>query len=123
MYAGIAHGRTPEKERRYCDCEALLDRAYTLPLGDATWPDDTLVELRYMDSAAPPAQDPYAAFVGSTKAEVRAAFGDSQALRFDNGFEVWAYDFGPPQNAIVARTELVFLFDRSGVVANTRLRP
>ncbi|HUQ76793.1 MAG TPA: hypothetical protein VM183_18895 [Burkholderiales bacterium] len=123
MYAGIAHGRTPEKERRYCDCEALLDRAYILPLGDASWPDDTLVELRYMDSAAPPADDPYAAFVGSTKAEVRAAFGDSQALRFDSGFEVWAYDFGPPQSALVARTELVFLFDRSGVVANTRLRP
>jgi hypothetical protein len=75
-----------------------------------------------MDSVAP-ANDPYAVFVGTTKEDVRAAFGDSQALRFDNGFELWAYDFGPPQNPELARSELVFLFDRSGVVSNTRLRP
>src|SRR4051812_13495378 len=51
LYAGIAHGRTPEEERKYCDCEALLDRAYTLPLDDSSWPDDTRVELEYMGDA------------------------------------------------------------------------
>lgn len=33
----------------YCDCEALLDRTYFMPLGDASWPDDTRVEFEYMD--------------------------------------------------------------------------
>ena len=122
LYAGIAHGRTPQDERKYCDCEALLDRAYTVPLGDRSWPDDTLVELQYMQPAAPSPQDPYAAFIGGTKADVRAAFGDGKVLAFDNGYEVWAYDFGPAQKPLLARDELIVLFDRAGRVTNVRLR-
>jgi hypothetical protein len=121
LYAGIAHGRTPEGERRYCDCEALLDRAYTLPLGDPSWPDDTLVELEYMPGAVS-TDDPYRTFVGSSKAEVRDTFGDGTVLRFDSGYELWAYDFGPPQKPRLAHDELVLLFDRSDVVRATRLR-
>ena len=34
-----------------CDCEVLLDRTYFLPLGDKTWPDDTLVRFDYMEAA------------------------------------------------------------------------
>lgn len=30
-----------------CDCEVLLDRTYVLPLGDKSWPDDSLVEFEY----------------------------------------------------------------------------
>lgn len=33
----------------YCDCEVLVDRTYVLPLGDRSWPDDTLVEFEYME--------------------------------------------------------------------------
>ena len=33
----------------YCDCEVLVDRTYFLPLGDHSWPDDTLVQFEYMD--------------------------------------------------------------------------
>ena len=33
----------------FCDCEVLVDRTYFLPLGDRSWPDDTLVEFEYMD--------------------------------------------------------------------------
>jgi hypothetical protein len=33
----------------YCDCEVLVDRTYVLPLGDRSWPDDTLVEFDYME--------------------------------------------------------------------------
>lgn len=121
LYAGIAHGRTPEEERKYCDCEALLDRAYTLPLADRSWPDDTLVELEYM-SAAVSTDDPYRAFVGSSKAQVRDTFGEASVLRFDSGYELWAYDFGPPQKPRLAHDELVLLFDRSDVVRATRLR-
>jgi hypothetical protein len=27
----------------------MLDRTYFLPLGDKSWPDDTLVEFEYME--------------------------------------------------------------------------
>jgi hypothetical protein len=48
LYGGAS--RDPDwKKDRHCDCEALFDRAYFVPLGDSTWPDDTLVELEYMD--------------------------------------------------------------------------
>jgi hypothetical protein len=33
----------------FCDCEVLVDRTYFVPLGDRSWPDDTLVEFDYMD--------------------------------------------------------------------------
>ena len=47
LYAGAA--RDPDwKKDRYCDCEVLFDHAYFVPLGDASWPDSTLVELEYM---------------------------------------------------------------------------
>lgn len=121
LYAGIAHGRTPEEERKYCDCEALLDRAYTLPLGDRSWPDETLVHMEYMDAAKPP-PDAYAMFVGAPKDEVRSAFGDGKVLTFDNGYELWAYDFGPAQKPALQREELVLLFDRSNTVVAARHR-
>jgi hypothetical protein len=35
----------------FCDCEVLLDRTYFLPLGDASWPDDTLVIFDFMEDA------------------------------------------------------------------------
>ena len=47
LYGGAT--RDPDwKKDKHCDCEALFDRAYFVPLGDATWPDDTLVEIEYM---------------------------------------------------------------------------
>ena len=119
LYAGIAHGNTPQADRRYCDCEALLDRAYNLPLADESWPDDTLVELEYMERA--PAAGPYAMFVGSSKDEVRAALGPSSALRFDD-YEVWAYDFGPADKPRLEREELLVLFDRRDVVVGVKNR-
>jgi hypothetical protein len=130
LYAGIGHGRTPKEELSYCDCEALLDRAYVLPLGERSWPDDTVIELEYMDAAMPvaakavPADDATdAVLVGkSTKADVIAALGEATVLRFDSGFEVWAYQFGP-QKRPFAKTEFVVLFAPSGIVAKTRLRP
>jgi hypothetical protein len=51
LYGGAA--RDPDwKADRHCDCEALFDHAYFVPLGDASWPDDTRVELEYMDGAS-----------------------------------------------------------------------
>jgi hypothetical protein len=49
MYGGISREPMTGDEFRYCDCEVLLDRTYYAPLGDRSWPDDTLLELEYMD--------------------------------------------------------------------------
>ena len=123
LYAGTGRGRMPKADLPYCDCEALLDRAYVLPLGEQSWPDDTLVELEYMDAPAPgvvavdEAND--AILAGATKAEIAATLGNATEIRFDSGFEVWAYDYGAP----AASAEFVLLFDPRGIVAKTRLRP
>ena len=48
LYGGAT--RDPKwKQDKYCDCEALFDHAYFVPLGDTSWPDDTRVELEYME--------------------------------------------------------------------------
>ena len=117
LYAGMAHGRTRKADLPYCDCEALLDRAYILPLGERSWPDDTLVEFQYMNAAG--ADDAHLA--GSTKADVAAAFGKAMVVPFDDGHEVWAYQSDRPEPPF-ARSEFVVLFAPSGVVSNTRLR-
>ena len=52
LYAGISRDPMSPWELRYCDCEVLLDRTYYAPLGDPSWPDDTLVVLEYMDEPA-----------------------------------------------------------------------
>ncbi|MES2069115.1 MAG: hypothetical protein V4488_02120 [Pseudomonadota bacterium] len=52
LYAGISRHPISESELSYCDCQVLLDRTYFLPLGDRSWPDDTLVRLEYMDDSA-----------------------------------------------------------------------
>jgi hypothetical protein len=49
MYAGITRDPMSKSDLEYCDCEVLLDRTYYAPLGDPSWPDDTLIQLEYMD--------------------------------------------------------------------------
>jgi hypothetical protein len=52
MYAGMSRSPMMSSDLRYCDCAVLLDRTYYAPLGDRSWPDDTLLELEYMDDGA-----------------------------------------------------------------------
>jgi hypothetical protein len=49
LYAGLTQDPASRDELGYCDCQVLLDRTYFLPLGDRSWPDDTLIEIEYMD--------------------------------------------------------------------------
>ena len=49
LYAGASADLGLKSALPYCDCEVLVDRTYYLPLGDKSWPDDTLVEFEYMD--------------------------------------------------------------------------
>lgn len=74
----------------------------------------------------------------STKADVTAALGKTQVIRFDSGFEVWIYQFKDDtpaktssanrsertgsENAVPGENEFVVLFAPSGVVAKTRIR-
>lgn len=48
LYAGASDDSKLGNDLPECDCEVLVDRTYFLPLGDASWPDDTLVEFEYM---------------------------------------------------------------------------
>jgi hypothetical protein len=110
LYGGA--GRDPDwkEDLPYCDCEVLMDRAYFLPLGDASWPDDTRVQFEFMDGA----QD-LLDLAGATKAQVRAGLGEAVPIDFASGYEVWVYREKPG-------TELVFLFSPSGTLAAARVR-
>lgn len=49
LYAGLSiASANPDFSDK--DCAVLLDRTYFLPLGDKSWPDDTLVEFEYMEN-------------------------------------------------------------------------
>lgn len=49
LYAAAIDTPTLREELAWCDCEMLLDRTYFLPLGDRSWPDDTLVLFDFME--------------------------------------------------------------------------
>jgi hypothetical protein len=49
LYAGAIDETSLARELPYCDCEVLLDRTYFLPLGDRSWPHDTLVVFDFME--------------------------------------------------------------------------
>ena len=50
LYAAASDDPGLKDDLSTCDCEVLVDRTYVLPLGDRSWPDDTLVEFEYMDT-------------------------------------------------------------------------
>ena len=50
LYAAASDDPGLKNDLPNCDCEVLVDRTYFLPLGDLSWPDDTLIEFDYMDS-------------------------------------------------------------------------
>jgi hypothetical protein len=115
LYAGSTRQPLDADDLATCDCEVMLDRTYFLPLGDASWPDDTLVQFDYMEPSPP------TDYAGRTGADMRAALGEPLALRFDNRYEVWVYR-GKETKDPKARNELVLLLDASGAVVKSRLR-
>lgn len=52
LYASASRDPQWKAHLRFCDCEALVDRAYFVPLGDESWPHDTRVELEYMEDGS-----------------------------------------------------------------------
>jgi hypothetical protein len=59
----------------------------------------------------------------STKADVSAALGKAIEVPFDSGYEVWVYRWPGAQRTTRAATELVVLFDPSGLATKVRMRP
>jgi hypothetical protein len=58
----------------------------------------------------------------SSKADVRAAFGEAVVIDFDSGYEVWVYKERLREKAPPPRAEFVLLFSPSGILAKTRIR-
>lgn len=58
----------------------------------------------------------------SSKDDVMAALGPGTVVRFDSGYEVWLYR-AAPSGSNTAKAEFVILFDPSGTVKKTRIRP
>jgi hypothetical protein len=56
----------------------------------------------------------------TTRAELLAAFGPTQAIVFDSGYEAWLYEADAGGGG---HTELVLLLDRAGIVQKMRRRP
>jgi hypothetical protein len=50
LYAGFANSFFNDDIREK-DCRAMVGRTYFLPLGERSWPDDTLVEFEYMEES------------------------------------------------------------------------
>ena len=46
LYAAASDDPGLKNDLPFCDCEVLVDRTYFLPLGDRSWPDDTLRRVR-----------------------------------------------------------------------------
>ena len=59
----------------------------------------------------------------STQADVSAALGKAIVIRFDSGYEVWVYRWAGADRTTRAATELVILFEPSGLATKVRLRP
>lgn len=74
-------------------------------------------------TAVPVAVSRDAGIVGKSKREVLASLGPTATATFDSGYEVWVYhlDDGPQDRG--AKSEFVVLFDPSGSVTKTRVRP
>jgi hypothetical protein len=58
----------------------------------------------------------------STKADVRAALGEAIVVDFDSGYAVWVYRERLREKMPPPATELVLLFEPSGVLTKTRIR-
>ena len=63
-------------------------------------------------------------FVGkSTRSDVVAQLGPAIVIPFDSGYEVWVYRWRGSDMTTRSATELVVLFDPSGVAMKARVRP
>jgi len=116
LYGGASDDPNINDDLPFCDCEVLLDRSYFLPLGDRSWPDDTLIEFEPMAAGADAAGR-------GTRSELAAALPQARVIRFDSSYEVWVDRPRPDRRDRDAELpERIFLVDPSGVVVKSRVR-
>jgi outer membrane protein assembly factor BamE (lipoprotein component of BamABCDE complex) len=60
---------------------------------------------------------------GKTRGDVAATLGSAAVVHFDSGYEVWVYRWPGADRTSRTATELVVLFEPSGTVKKTRVRP
>lgn len=72
-------------------------------------------------SIAGPAAAALVRIGSSTRAEVLAALGATNSIRFASGYEVWVYHY-PGGGRSAQNSEFVLLFAPSGVLVKTRMR-
>ena len=122
LYAGGT--QTPDT-LPFCDCQVLLERSYYAPIWDRRWPDDTLLAFDDMDGPPQPG-DTAIAPDHRGMAQMRAALGPAQTVRFDSGYQVWRYSYPPAHPAMAdgkpASAEFVILFGPDGMARKARLR-
>lgn len=58
----------------------------------------------------------------SSKADVSTTLGKAIVIAFDSGYEVWIYRWAGSGRTTRAATELVLLFEPTGLVAKVRMR-
>ena len=96
-------------------CASLL-AACAVP-GPATEPSAIVMSERATDITQERAAR--AVTIGrSSRADVAGALGETQAIRFDSGYEIWVYRLANTQTG-----EFLVLFSPAGVVTKTRVRP
>ena len=81
------------------------------------------VRTRTGQSLAPHAAMDMIAIGKSTKADVSSALGEAIVISFDSGYEVWVYRWAGSDRTTRAATELVVLFEPSGLAKKVRVRP
>jgi len=74
-------------------------------------------------SLAPQAAMDIIAIGKSSRADVSSALGQAIVIPFDSGYEVWVYRWPGADRTTRGATELVVLFDPSGLAKKVRMRP
>lgn len=124
------HGLTDD-QGAICDWGfRLRDRMFRVPLGDASWPDETRVLLESLDGPGPaPSPELQASehrFAEAARAlrpdlssadDIRAALGKAEptVVRFDSGMQIWSY-WQAAGKAAERGTELVLLLNAEGAL-------
>ena len=115
LYGGASDDPAIRSDLPFCDCAVLLDRSYYVPLGDRSWPDDTLVLFEPMAAGGDVA-------AAGTLAELAATLPQARVIRFDSGYQVWVDRSKPDRRdrREAMLTERIFLVDPNGAVTRQR---
>lgn len=135
LSARLLHGLRDDGGPRYDWGYSLRERMFRVPMGDASWPDDTRVVFEAMDDPptpppAPPqalkdgwAQAALALAPGLTPAEVAQRLGPaSDDTRFESGRRLQRHLREIPQPSGLLQLEAVNLFDAHDRLLKSSLR-